>query len=134
MRALARCWPPPRSRRVPYSGASGCRHQPARPSTSPPRGRLRSIDGPLPRPRHPVPGGPGGLPPKDFAGHSLKRGALTTGMQRGAHPAQLKRLGRHESFGVLGEYLAHGDLLDPHALADMLYCEAQTCPGWAECP
>jgi len=29
-----------------------------------------------------------------FGGHSLKRGALTTGMERGVHPADLKRLGR----------------------------------------
>ena len=40
----------------------------------------------------------------EFGGHSLKRGALTAGMQAGAHPAQLKRLGRYKSFDVLGEY------------------------------
>ena len=44
-----------------------------------------------------------GFTPRDFGGHSLKRGALTTGMERGAHPAQLKRLGRHKSFDVLGK-------------------------------
>lgn len=58
--------------------------------------------------------------PREFGGHSLKRGALTTGMQRGAHPAQLKRLGRHKSFDVLGEYLEHGDLFSAHPLADVL--------------
>jgi len=47
----------------------------------------------------------------DLGGHSLKRGALTTGMDRGIHPAKLKRLGRHKSFDVLGEYLEFGDLL-----------------------
>ena len=31
----------------------------------------------------------------DLGGHSLERGALTTGMERGVHPAKLKRLGRH---------------------------------------
>lgn len=56
----------------------------------------------------------------DFGGHSLKRGALTTGMQAGAHAAQLKRLGRHKSFAVLGEYLEHGDLFADHPLADVL--------------
>jgi hypothetical protein len=47
-----------------------------------------------------------GFAPREFAGHSLKRGALSTGMAAGAHAAQLKRLGRHKSFDVLGEYLA----------------------------
>ena len=56
----------------------------------------------------------------DFGGHSLKRGALTTGMEWGAHPAQLKRLGRHKSFDVLGEYLEFGDLFENHALTGVL--------------
>jgi hypothetical protein len=38
--------------------------------------------------------------------HGLKRGALTTGTDRGIHPAKLKRLGRQKSFDVLGEYLS----------------------------
>jgi integrase len=38
--------------------------------------------------------GAAGFAGREFGGHSLKRGALTTGMQRGAHPTQLKRLGR----------------------------------------
>ena len=53
----------------------------------------------------------------DLAGHSLKRGALTTGMDRGVHPAKLKRLGRHKSFDVLGEYLEFGDLFEGHPLS-----------------
>lgn len=57
---------------------------------------------------------------QDFGGHSLKRGALTTGMQCGAHPAELKRLGRHKSFDVLGEYLEFGDLFDRHPLGGVL--------------
>jgi hypothetical protein len=32
-------------------------------------------------------------------------------MDRGEHPAKLKRLGRHKSFDVLGEYLEFEDLL-----------------------
>ena len=55
-----------------------------------------------------------------FGGHSLKRGALTTGMEHGVHPADLKRLGRHKSFDVLGEYLEFGDLFERHALQDVL--------------
>ena len=57
---------------------------------------------------------------RDFGGHSLKRGALTTGMERGAHPADLKRLGRHKSFDVLGEYLEFGDLFERHPLGGVL--------------
>jgi site-specific recombinase XerC len=57
---------------------------------------------------------------RDLGGHSLKRGALTTGMDRGVHPAKLKRLGRHKSFDVLGEYLEFGDLFDGHPLTGVL--------------
>ena len=56
----------------------------------------------------------------DLGGHSLKRGALTTGMDRGVHPAKLKRLGRHASFDVLGDYLEHGDGFDGHPLSGVL--------------
>jgi site-specific recombinase XerC len=57
---------------------------------------------------------------RDFGGHSLKRGALTTGMEHGEHPARLKRLGRHKSFNVLGEYLEFGDLFEGHPLKSVL--------------
>jgi len=57
---------------------------------------------------------------RDLAGHSLKRGALTTGMDRGIHPAKLKRLGRHKSFDVLGDYLEFGDLFEGHPLDGVL--------------
>jgi integrase len=61
-----------------------------------------------------------GFTGRDFGGHSLKRGALTTGMDRGEHPARLKRLGRHKSFDVLGEYLEFGDLFEGHPLSGVL--------------
>ena len=61
-----------------------------------------------------------GFAKHEFAGHSLKRGALTAGMQAGAHPAQLKRLGRHKSFDVLGEYLEYGNLFEGHPLAGLI--------------
>ncbi len=61
-----------------------------------------------------------GFAARDFGGHSLKRGALTTGMQQGVHPAQLKRLGRHKSFDMLGEYLEFGDLFAGHPLGGVL--------------
>ena len=56
----------------------------------------------------------------ELGGHSLKRGALTTGMDQGIHPAKLKRLGRHKSFNVLGEYLEFGDPFEGHALGGVL--------------
>ena len=55
-----------------------------------------------------------------FGGHSLKRGALTTGMDQGEHPARLKRLGRHKTFDVLGEYLELGDQFENHPLRRVL--------------
>jgi hypothetical protein len=57
---------------------------------------------------------------RDLGGHSLKRGALTTGMDRGIHPAKLKRIGRHKSSDVLGEYLEFGDLFEGHPLSGVL--------------
>lgn len=56
----------------------------------------------------------------DLGGHSLKRGALTTGMDRGVHPTKLKRLGRHKSYNVLDEYLEAGDPFDGHPLDGVL--------------
>jgi hypothetical protein len=56
----------------------------------------------------------------DRGGPSRQRGALTTCMDRGAHPARFKRLGRHKSFDVLGDYLAFGDLFERHPLTLVL--------------
>ena len=50
--------------------------------------------------------------------HSLKCGAQSAGMAACAHAGQLKRLGRHKSFDVLGGHLEFGNLLDGHALSD----------------
>jgi integrase len=61
-----------------------------------------------------------GFTAREFGGHSLKRGALSTGMAAGAHAAQLKRLGRHKSFDVLGEYLEFGNLFEGYPLQDLL--------------
>ena len=55
-----------------------------------------------------------------MAGHSLKRGALTPGMDLGVHPTRLKQLGRYRSYAVLGEYLQFGDPFDGHSLASVL--------------
>ena len=74
-------WPPPRSWRVPYSGASGCRHQPARPSPFP----LPTVGSEALTPRSiarvlQFRAAQVGFASKDFAEYILKRGALTTGM------------------------------------------------------
>ncbi len=53
-------------------------------------------------------------------GHSLKCGALTTGLDRGVRPTKLKRLSRHKSYEVLGEYLEFGDLFNGHPLGGVL--------------
>jgi hypothetical protein len=55
-----------------------------------------------------------------LAGHSLKRGALTTGMDHGVHPTRLKQLGRHKSYAVLDDYLQFGDPFDSHPLSGVL--------------
>jgi len=61
-----------------------------------------------------------GFAGREFGGHSLKRGALSTGMQAGAHVAQLRRLGRHKSLDVLGEYMEFGNLFDGHPVSSVL--------------
>ncbi len=55
-----------------------------------------------------------------LGGHSLKRGALTTGMERGVHPTRLKQLGRHKSYAVLDEYLELGEPFENHPLTGVL--------------
>ena len=54
--------------------------------------------------------------PELVSGHSLKRGALSTGMERGVHPTRLKQLGRHRSYAVLDAYLELGDPFEGHPL------------------
>ena len=61
-----------------------------------------------------------GFDDKLFGGHSLKRGALTTGMDQGVHPTRLKQLGRHKSYAVLDEYLQFGDPFEGHPLSNVL--------------
>jgi site-specific recombinase XerC len=61
-----------------------------------------------------------GFDPAALGGHSLKRGALTTGMDRGVHPTRLKQLGRHKSYAVLDEYLELGDPFEGHPLNGVL--------------
>ena len=46
-----------------------------------------------------------GFDPALISGHSLKRGRLSTDMDRGIHPTQLKQLGRHKNYALLDTYL-----------------------------
>ena len=55
-----------------------------------------------------------------MGGHSLKRGALTTGLDSNVHPTRLKRLGQHKSYDVLDGYLELGEPFDSHALHGLL--------------
>lgn len=61
-----------------------------------------------------------GFDAHEFGGHSLKRGAMTTGMDSGVHPTRLKQLGRHKSYAVLDEYLQQGDPFEAHPLNGVL--------------
>jgi integrase len=61
-----------------------------------------------------------GFDPAVLGGHSLKRGAMTTGMDRGVHPTRLKQLGRHKSYAVLDTYLEFGDPFEGHPLAEVM--------------
>ena len=61
-----------------------------------------------------------GFDPTTLGGHSLKRGALSTGMDRGVHPTRLKQLGRHKSYAVLDVYLELGDPFEGHPLSGVL--------------
>ena len=61
-----------------------------------------------------------GFDAKVLGGHSLKRGALSTGMDRNVHPTRLKQLGRHKTYAVLDEYLELGDPFEGHPLSGVL--------------
>ncbi|MGI4746501.1 MAG: site-specific integrase [Janthinobacterium lividum] len=61
-----------------------------------------------------------GFEPGVLGGHSLKRGALTEGMERGVHPTRLKQHGRHKSYAVLDEYLEMGDPFETHPMRGIL--------------
>ncbi|WP_249197438.1 site-specific integrase [Gluconobacter wancherniae] len=47
----------------------------------------------------------------DFSGHSLRRGAITTGARDGV---SLKRFSRHQTFGVVKKYIKVEDAMTYH--------------------
>jgi hypothetical protein len=76
---------------------------------------------PAPSPGSSRPAPPGaGFDPKVLGGHSLKRGALSTSMDRNIQPTRLKQLGRHETYAVLDDYLELGDPFEGHPLSGVL--------------
>jgi site-specific recombinase XerD len=56
-----------------------------------------------------------GLKAKDFAGHSLRSGFLTSGAEGGASVFKLMEVSRHKSVDVLAGYVRRADLFKDHA-------------------
>nr|WP_231948512.1 hypothetical protein [Acetobacter senegalensis] len=50
----------------------------------------------------------------DFSGHSLRRGAITTGAQDGIDLMSLKRFSRHRDYRVLEAYIEEDQALSKH--------------------
>ena len=55
-----------------------------------------------------------GFDPSALGGHSLRRGALSTGIERGIHPTRLKQLGRRKTYAELDVYLELSDPFKRH--------------------
>jgi integrase len=61
-----------------------------------------------------------GLDGAAFAGHSLRRGAISTGVAAGVHIARLKQFSGHASLKSLEEYVELDELRQNHPLKDVL--------------
>ncbi|HEX6442877.1 MAG TPA: tyrosine-type recombinase/integrase, partial [Stellaceae bacterium] len=55
-----------------------------------------------------------------FAGHSLRRGAISSGVAQGVHIARLKQFSGHASLKSLEEYVELDELRQNHPLKDIL--------------
>jgi site-specific recombinase XerD len=55
-----------------------------------------------------------------FAGHSLRRGAISSGVAQGVHIARLKQFSGHASLKSLEEYIELDELRHNHPLKDIL--------------
>jgi hypothetical protein len=55
-----------------------------------------------------------------FAGHSLRHGAISTGVAQGVHIARLKQFSGHASLKSLEEYVEFDELRQNHPLKDVL--------------
>jgi integrase len=61
-----------------------------------------------------------GLDGAAFAGHSLRRGAISSGVAQGVHIARLKQFSGHASLKSLEEYVELDELRQNHPLKDIL--------------
>ena len=61
-----------------------------------------------------------GLDGAAFAGHSLRRGAISSGVAQGIHIARLKQFSGHASLKSLEEYVELDELRQHHPLKDIL--------------
>jgi integrase len=61
-----------------------------------------------------------GLDGATFAGHSLRRGAISSGVAQGIHIARLKQFSGHASLKSLEEYVELDELRQHHPLKDVL--------------
>jgi integrase len=61
-----------------------------------------------------------GLDGTAFAGHSLRRGAISSGVAQGVHIARLKQFSGHASLKSLEEYVELDELRQHHPLKDVL--------------
>ena len=61
-----------------------------------------------------------GLDGAAFAGHSLRRGAISSGVAQGIHIARLKQFSGHASLKSLEEYVELDELRQHHPLKDVL--------------
>jgi integrase len=64
--------------------------------------------------------GQAGLDGAAFAGHSLRRGAISSGVAQGVHIARLKQFSGHASLKSLEEYVELDELRLHHPLKDVL--------------
>ncbi len=64
--------------------------------------------------------GRAGLDGAAFAGHSLRRGAISSGVAQGVHIARLKQFSGHASLKSLEEYVELDELRQHHPLKDLL--------------
>jgi integrase len=64
--------------------------------------------------------GEAGLDGAAFAGHSLRRGAISSGVAQGVHIARLKQFSGHASLKSLEEYVELDELRQNHPLKDVL--------------
>jgi site-specific recombinase XerD len=61
-----------------------------------------------------------GLDGDAFAGHSLRRGAISSGVAAGVHIARLKQFSGHASLSSLEEYVELDELRQNHPLKGIL--------------